>query len=123
MQAMPAAARPPTPTSPASPTSPADAAWPCLTRGPAGELWLDVAVSPNARRTGVDGLHDGALRVRLVAPPVEGKANAALLAWLAGELGLPKRAVTLLRGECTRRKRLALQADEADVRRWLETHK
>ena len=114
---MPAAARPPTPDAHAG------AGWPCLTRGPAGELWLDVAVSPNARRTSVDGLHDGALRVRLVAPPLEGRANAALIAWLAGELGLPKRAVTLLRGESSRRKRLALQADEGAVRRWLEAHR
>ncbi|MDP1899186.1 MAG: DUF167 domain-containing protein [Rubrivivax sp.] len=114
---MPASARPP------SPTLPGDVVWPCLSRGPAGELWLDVAVSPNARRTGVDGLHDGALRVRLVAPPVEGRANAALVDWLADELGLPRRAVQLLRGESSRRKRLLLQADEGDVRRWLEAHK
>lgn len=100
------------------PPTPADP-WPCLVRGPAGALWLNVVVSPGARRTAADGLHDGALRVRLTAPPVDGKANAALLAWLAAELGLPRRAVQLLQGTSTRRKRLALQADETAVRRWL----
>jgi Uncharacterised ACR, YggU family COG1872 len=52
---------------------------PCLTRH--GEcLWLAVSVVPNAKRSGADGLHDGALRVRLAAPPVDGKANEALIA-------------------------------------------
>lgn len=93
---------------------------PCLSRR-GGELVLEVVVSPNARRTQADGLHDGALRVRLVAPPVEGKANALLLDWLAAEIGLPRRAVTLARGETARRKQVALPADaEQAVARWLE---
>jgi hypothetical protein len=71
--------------------SPESCRWPCLARR-GGELVLDVVVSPNARRTRADGLHDGALRVRLAAPPVEGKANAMLIDWLADELGLPRRA-------------------------------
>jgi hypothetical protein len=52
---------------------------------------LDLSVQPGARHTGIDGLHDGALRVRLAAPPVDGKANSQLLAWLATELRCPKR--------------------------------
>ena len=52
--------------------------WPCLAARPGG-CRLDVSVSPNARRTAADGLYDGALRVRLAAPPVDGKANAASL--------------------------------------------
>ena len=82
---------------------------------------LDVVVSPNARRTHADGLHDGALRVRLAAPPVDGKANALLLDWLAAEIGLPRRALRLARGATARRKQVALAADCAqDVARWLE---
>lgn len=93
--------------------------WPCLVRHD-GRLMLDVVVSPGARRTGADGLHDGALRVRLVAPPVDGKANALLLDWLAGELGLPRRSLRLVRGATTRRKRIAADlAHEQDVARWL----
>jgi uncharacterized protein YggU (UPF0235/DUF167 family) len=66
--------------------------WPCLAvHGQRSRL--DVSVVPNAKRTALDGLHDGALRVRLAAPPVDGKANDTLLRWLAGELGLPRRAV------------------------------
>lgn len=98
----------------------APAAWPCLqSHGEA--VRLEVSVSPNARRrTAADGLHDGALRVRLAAPPVDGKANEALLAWLAGELGLPRRAVTLLHGASARRKLLQIDAPAARVAAWLQ---
>ncbi len=80
---------------------------------------LHLAVVPGAKRTGADGLHDGCLRVRLAAPPVDGKANEALLAWLAGELGLAKRQLRLLRGETSRRKQVALDAEAEAVRRWV----
>ena len=100
-------------------TEPAAGAWTCLSvHGDA--LWLAVSVSPNARRTQADGLHDGALRVRLAAPPVDGKANELLLAWLAAELGLPRRAVRLVRGETSRRKWLAIDAPQALLTPWLQ---
>lgn len=87
---------------------------PCLTRH--GErLWLAVSVVPNARRSGADGLHDGALRVRLAAPPVDGKANEALIEWVAESLGLPRRAVSLVRGQTSRRKWLALEGSMAEI--------
>jgi uncharacterized protein len=91
---------------------------PCLS--PHGEgCLLRVAVTPNARRTGADGLHDGCLRVRLAAPPVDGKANDALQEWLAGELHLPRRGVRLERGASARRKLLALDAAPEQVAAWL----
>jgi len=103
--------------------------WPCLVRPQAaakagarsapGGCQLLLAVSPNAKRTAADGLHDGCLRLRLNAPPVDGKANDALLAWLAQELGVPRRAVTLLRGESSRRKTVQIDTDVAAVERWL----
>ena len=80
---------------------------------------LDVSVVPNARRTGVDGWHDGALRVRLAAPPVDGKANEGLIGWLAGELGVPRRAVTLLRGQSSRRKQLEIDVAAEQLAQWL----
>ena len=95
------------------------ALWPCLTLH-GGTPWLAVSVSPNARRTQAEGLHDGALRVRLAAPPVDGKANELLLAWIAAELGLPRRAVHLVRGEASRRKWLAIDAPQAAVAGWLQ---
>lgn len=93
--------------------------WACLRTGPDGVV-LDLSVVPGAKRTEAVGLHDGALRLRLAAPPVEGKANDALLAWLAQELGLPRRSVQLLRGASSRRKQVLLAgADEARVEAWL----
>ncbi len=93
--------------------------WPCLAARGEHSL-LALAVVPQAKRTGADGLHDGALRVRLAAPPVDGKANAVLLAWLAAELGLPRRKLRLVRGLASRRKQVALDgASENDVARWL----
>jgi len=99
--------------------APSASDWPCLTRH-GDVLWLAVNVSPNARRTEADGLHDGALRVRLAAPPVDGKANAQLVAWIAAELGLPRRAVRLVRGESARRKWLAIDASHGRLAQWLQ---
>ena len=92
--------------------------WPCL--APRGDgCVLALAVAPQAKRTGADGLHDGALRVRLAAPPVDGKANAMLLAWLAEELGCPRRDLSLLRGDTARRKWVEIALPPAQVAAWL----
>jgi len=100
------------------------AGWACLGPAKAGDggavCLLRVAVVPNARRTTADGLFDGALRVRLCAPPVEGRANASLASWIAAELGLPGRAVRIQRGERSRRKLLLIQAPVAAVAAWLD---
>jgi uncharacterized protein len=93
--------------------------WPCLQPRGAAACLLAVSVVPNARQMAVDGLHDGALRVRLAAPPVDGKANQRLVEWLAGELGLPRRAVRLLRGPASRRKQVEIDAEVAQVAAWL----
>ena len=82
---------------------------------------LQVQVVPNASRTVVAGLHDGALRVRLMAPPIEGRANAALLAWLARSLDLPRRGVQLVGGDTSRRKRVHLDCAPARVADWLRS--
>jgi uncharacterized protein len=106
------------PVAPAPVAGDMSAAWPCLVRQGQGCL-LQVSVSPNARRTGVDGLHDGALRVRLAAPPVDGKANDSLVAWLADALALPRRSVRLRRGQASRRKQFAIDAPAEQVAAWL----
>ncbi|EHR73208.1 hypothetical protein BurJ1DRAFT_4417 [Burkholderiales bacterium JOSHI_001] len=77
--------------------------------GPAACV-LDVSVVPGAKRSELAGLHDGALRIKLAAPPVDGKANAALEKLLAQWLDLPQRDVQLLRGQTSRRKTLRVQA-------------
>jgi uncharacterized protein (TIGR00251 family) len=65
---------------------------------------LTLHAQPGASRTEIAGPHGDALRIRLAAPPVEGKANALLVRYLADEFGVPVRNVTLVRGESSRRK-------------------
>jgi uncharacterized protein (TIGR00251 family) len=101
-------------------TPAAEPAWPCLSPHGNG-VRLAVSVQPNARSTTADGLHDGTLRIRLGAPPVDGKANQLLIDWLADELGLPKRKISLVRGEASRRKFLEIDAPLAVVSQWLST--
>jgi len=78
---------------------------------------VDVHVIPNAARTQADGTHDGALRVRLHAPPVDGKANLALGAWLAGRLAVAKNQV-LLRGATSKRKQWRVSASASATAQW-----
>jgi uncharacterized protein (TIGR00251 family) len=65
---------------------------------------LTVHVSPGARRSEVVGVVEDALRVRVAAPPVEGKANRELSRVLARAFGVAPRAVTVVRGDSSRRK-------------------
>lgn len=99
--------------------------WPCLRivdagrQGAPSACVLDISVSPNAKRTELVGWHDGALRIRLAAPPVDGAANEALRRWLADQLGLPQARVTLLRGEASRRKQWRIELDPTLMTQWL----
>jgi uncharacterized protein (TIGR00251 family) len=69
---------------------------------------IDVRVIPRASRAGAAGVRDGALLLRLQAPPVEGAANAEVVDILADLLGVSRRAVTILSGHHNRRKRVAV---------------
>ena len=71
-------------------------------------MTFGVKVAPRASRDQVVGVEAGELKVRLAAPPVEGVANAALVDFLARRLGLSKSQVTLLRGETSRHKIVAV---------------
>lgn len=73
-----------------------------------GSLRLEVHVQPGAKSTEAVGMHGDRLKVRLAAPPVDGKANDALLAFVAESLGVPKSAVTLLRGQTSRQKTVGI---------------
>ena len=75
-------------------------------RDGAGGAVLELHVQPRASRTRVVGEHDGRLKLQLAAPPVDGEANAALLAFLADALGVKRADVALLAGETGRRKRV-----------------
>jgi uncharacterized protein YggU (UPF0235/DUF167 family) len=71
---------------------------------------------PRARRNALK-FEGERLRAWLTAPPVDGAANAALVALLAERLGIPKRAVTLLRGETAREKVVAIEGVNAEILR------
>ena len=92
--------------------------WPCLHATRTGCL-LDVLVAPNAKRTACMGLHGDALRIRLAAPPVDGAATHFSKASFAAELGVARSAVTLQRGDTSKRKQLALDVSAATVAAWL----
>lgn len=70
---------------------------------------LEVYVQPRASRDAVVGTHDGAWKVALTAPPVDGEANAALVSFVADVLGCASRDVTLVGGATSRRKTLEVR--------------
>lgn len=71
-------------------------------------MLLAVRVIPRARKHEIAGTREGALLVRLAAPPVEGAANDALVAFLADRLRVPRRAIRIVSGERGRQKRVAV---------------
>lgn len=73
-----------------------------------GNVLLAVHVQPGARRPGVVGRHGEALKVRVTAPPVDGKANQAVIALLASALEVPASSVQVTAGASSRRKRLRI---------------
>ena len=78
---------------------------------------LRLHIQPGAKKTEVAGLHGEALKIRLAAPPVDGKANACLIAFLADRLGVARSAITLVSGEASRAKRVRISGiDPLSVR-------
>lgn len=73
-----------------------------------GRITLNLHIQPGAKKTEVAGLHGEALKIRLAAPPVDGKANEALLKFVAETLRLPKSAVSLKSGQSSRHKVLEI---------------
>jgi len=73
-----------------------------------------VRAHPGARRNAVTGVHDGALKVSLTTPPTDGRANLALIAFLAELLGVPRARVTLLTGATSRTKSLHIAGLSAE---------
>ncbi len=69
-----------------------------------GRITLTLHIQPGAKKTEFAGLHGDALKIRLAAPPVDGKANDALVKFIAETLGLAKSAVVLKSGQTSRRK-------------------
>lgn len=83
---------------------------------------LHVQVSPNAKKSEIVGVLDEALKIRLQAQPIDGKANDALVRYIAKVLDVPLRAVTIVRGHTSKRKLLEvalLQVTAEEVKRKL----
>ena len=80
---------------------------------------LRVHVVPNAKGDGVAGEHGGAVKIKLRAPAVEGKANTALICFLAEQLDLPRPAIVLQRGHKSRDKLIRIDglSDDEVLRR------
>jgi hypothetical protein len=76
---------------------------------------VDIRVIPRARKTGIGSERDGAIVVRLDAPPVDGAANDALIELLADALHLPRRNIRIVSGDRSRRKRVAIAGISADA--------
>ncbi len=83
---------------------------PAWLRHTAAGLVLSLHVQPGARRTRVLGEHGGRLKIALQAPPVDGRANEALLRFLRQQLGLQRAELRLISGAGARDKAVAIDA-------------
>ncbi len=73
-------------------------------------LLISVRVRPGASRDEIVGPHDDALKIRITAPPVDGKANSHLIKYLAKTFGVAKSRVKLVSGDTCQKKRLLIQS-------------
>jgi len=77
---------------------------PYLAENRDGSVLIRVYAQPKASRNSIIGIHDDALKIAVTSPPVDGKANQAVAAYLAKVLGVAKRDVNLSSGQTSRRK-------------------
>lgn len=70
------------------------------------DIILDVRIQPRASKDEIVGFHGNRLKIRITAPPVDGKANQHLIAYLASVFKVPRRDIVLLAGETGREKRI-----------------
>ncbi len=93
---------------------------PCLQTGRNGSVLLSLHVQPRAAKNELAGIHDDTLKLRLTTPPVDGKANKAVIAFLARQLKAPKSSIRLRSGLKNRRKQVWISGlDEETIRRRL----
>jgi len=79
---------------------------------------LELHVQPGAKRTEVAGMHGERIKIRLAAPPTEGRANEALIEFLADEFGVAKRDIRILSGMKSRDKRVLIEGDAKGELPW-----
>ena len=73
-----------------------------------GGCILSIRIHPGAKRNAITGTHDNALKISLTTPPTDGRANAALIAFLAERLNIPRASIVLTSGATSRSKTLRL---------------
>jgi len=78
-------------------------------------ILLNIHLQPGARSNAIAGMHGDALKIRIAAPAVDNKANAALVAFLSEWLGVPASHVSICSGLHSRRKRVAIAGAADDV--------
>jgi uncharacterized protein (TIGR00251 family) len=83
-------------------------------------ITLTLHVQPGAKRSEITGLHGDALKLKLAAPPIEGRANEALLKYIGGLFDVPLRQVELKQGGQSRRKVIAITGSKIDPENLLE---
>lgn len=81
---------------------------------------LTLHVQPGAKRSEISGLHGDALKLKLAAPPIEGRANEALLKFIAGLFGVPLRQVELKQGAQSRHKVVTITGSSVEPESLLE---
>ncbi len=84
-----------------------------FTKDVADGCTVAVRVQPGAKKNGVTGTHAGAVKIALTAPPVDGKANEALIAFLAEALRLPRARIALVAGVASRSKTIRITGKSA----------
>ena len=87
---------------------------PWLSEHPEGTV-IEVFVQPRAAKNALVGVHGAALKLKISAPPVEGRANKAAEEFFAGLLGVPKSRVGVVRGESSRHKRIVVGGISAET--------
>ncbi len=78
------------------------------------DIVLRLHAQPGAKRTSVVGLYGDKLKIAIATPPVDGKANQAIIAFLAKTLGVSKSKISLISGETSREKRIRIQGITAN---------
>jgi uncharacterized protein (TIGR00251 family) len=92
---------------------------PYLQTRPDGSLLLSLYVQPRSGQNAIVGLHGDTIKLRLNAPPVDGKANKAVIAFFAKSLKIPKSAITVRSGLQSRMKKILLTGVEEEQIRGL----
>lgn len=91
-----------------------------MKREPSEGVTFNVKVVPRAHRSEIVGMENDALKVRLNAPPVEGRANQALVELLAHALGVPRATIEIIRGASSRHKVVRVRgAPTEKIKDWL----